>query len=54
MDGKKSVGLFERSEFRRSPAVFSTRRKKRDTGGFFWFVFFHGKENEQTYLLLPE
>ncbi len=31
MDGKKSVGLSERSEFRRSPAVFPTRRIKRDT-----------------------
>ena len=42
------AGLSERSEFPRDPFATSTRRIKRDTGGFFWFVFFHEKENEQT------
>jgi hypothetical protein len=35
-------------EFPRAPAASTTRRIKRDTGGFFWFVFFHVKENEHT------
>ena len=43
---EKRVGLFERSEFRRAPSALTTRRKKRDTGVFFWFVFFHVEENE--------
>jgi hypothetical protein len=42
----KVRGLFERSEFPRAPFNASTRRMKRDTGGFFWFVFFHVEENE--------
>jgi hypothetical protein len=41
--------LFERSEFPRAPPVVATRRVKRDMGGFFWFVFFADKENEQTF-----
>ncbi len=45
---EKARGLSERSEFPRAPAAVATRRIKRDTGVFFWFVFFHGKENEQT------
>jgi hypothetical protein len=43
----KCGGLFERSEFRRAPAGSPTHRVKRDTGVFFWFVFFHAQENEQ-------
>ena len=35
-------------EFPRAPPHGATRRNKRDTGGFFWFVFFPGKENEQA------
>ena len=35
-------------EFPRAPAASTTRRIKQDTGGFFWFVFFHVKENERT------
>jgi len=41
-------GLFERSEFPRTPAAPTTRRMKRDTGVFFCFVFFHVEENEET------
>ena len=50
----KARGLFESAvawaeagEFPRAPAVSTTRRMKRDTGVFFWFVFFHAEENEQ-------
>ena len=46
---KKRVGLSERSEFRHAPTPSTTRRKKRDTGVFFWFVFFHAEENEQLF-----
>ena len=35
-------------EFPRAPAVSTTRRVKRDAGVFFWFVFFHVEENEQS------
>ncbi len=42
------AGLFERSEFPRDPFDTATRRVERDTGVFFWFVFFHVEENEQT------
>ncbi len=45
--GKKRTSLFERSEFRCAPSVSPTRRVKRDTGFFFWFVFFYVEENEQ-------
>jgi hypothetical protein len=44
----KRTDLFERSEFPRAPAVAPTRRVKRYTGGFFWFVFFADKENEHN------
>ena len=43
----KRVGLFEASEFRHAPSLAPTRRIKRGTGVFFWFVFFHVEENEQ-------
>jgi hypothetical protein len=33
-------------EFPRAPAASATRRKKRDMGVFFWFVFLHVEENE--------
>ena len=36
---EKVRGLSERSEFPRAPAVSGTRRRKRDTGAFFWFRF---------------
>ena len=49
---EKRVGLFERSEFRHAPTPSTTRRKKRDTGVFFWFVFFHAEENEQSLLVI--
>jgi hypothetical protein len=39
--------LSERSEFPRDPFDTATRRIKRGTGVFFWFVFFHVEENEQ-------
>ncbi len=39
--------LSERSEFPRDPFDPAARREKRDTGVFFWFVFFHVEENEQ-------
>jgi len=49
----KARGLFEPAvakakagEFPRAPAAPTTRRVKRDTGVFFWFVFFHVEENE--------
>jgi hypothetical protein len=35
-------------EFPRAPAASAMRRRKRDTGIFFWFVFFHVEENEQS------
>ena len=47
---KKRVGLSERSEFRHAPTPSTTRRKKRDTGVFFCFVFLHVKENEENIL----
>jgi len=40
--------MSERSEFPRDPFKASTRRIKRDTGVFFWFVFFYVEENEQS------
>ena len=43
----KARGLSERSEFPRVPFNASTRRGKRGTGVFFWFVFFHVEENER-------
>jgi len=53
--GLKRADLFESAvakakagEFPRAPAVSTTRRKKRDTGAFFWFVFFRVEENERT------
>jgi len=46
-DGTKCADCLSDSEFPRTPAATATRRKKRDTGVFFWFVFFHGEENEQ-------
>jgi hypothetical protein len=45
---RKCVGLSERSEFRHAPPLALTRRRKRGRGVFFWFVFFHVEENEQT------
>jgi hypothetical protein len=36
-------------EFPRAPAVSASAGQcaaPRDTGGFFWFVFFHAEENE--------
>ena len=50
---KKRVGLSERSEFRHAPTPLATRRIKWDTGVFFWFVFFHVEENEQSKKTLP-
>jgi len=51
---KKACGLSEPAvaqakagEFSRAPIATTTRRMKRDTGVFFCFVFFHGKENEE-------
>ncbi len=35
----KRADLSEQSEFPRAPHDVATRRVKRDTGGFFWFVF---------------
>jgi hypothetical protein len=46
-NGKKCADCLSESEFPRAPVAATTRRVKRDTGVFFWFVFFHGKENEQ-------
>jgi hypothetical protein len=43
----KRADLFERSAFPRPPTDVATRRVKRGAGGFFWFVFFSEKENEQ-------
>ncbi len=43
----KRADLSERSEFPRAPTDVVTRRVKRGTGVFFWFVFFHVEENEQ-------
>ncbi len=48
IEWKRLADLFERSEFPRDPFGTLTRRMKRDTGGFFWFVFFYAEENEQT------
>jgi hypothetical protein len=49
---EKVRGLFEPAErrvsFRATPTVATTRRTKRDTGVFFWFVFCHAEENEQS------
>ncbi len=45
----KRADLSERSEFPRAPTDGATRRIKRDAGVFFWFVFLHVQENEQTY-----
>ncbi|MDJ0875736.1 MAG: hypothetical protein QNJ02_10745, partial [Desulfobacterales bacterium] len=42
------AGLSERSEFPRDPFGTLTRRKKRDKGVFFWFVFLHVQENEHA------
>ena len=47
VDGTKCVDCLSDSEFPRTPAATATRRKEWDTGVFFWFVFFHGEENEQ-------
>jgi hypothetical protein len=51
---EKTCGLFEPAAaqakagaFPRAPIATTTRRMKRDTGVFFCFVFFHGKENEE-------
>ncbi len=45
---EERADLSERSEFPRAPSDGATRRIKRDTGVFFWFVFFYAEENEQT------
>ena len=44
----KELWLFERSEFHSSPHAVRSAGKKRLTGVFFWFVFFHAKENERS------
>jgi hypothetical protein len=44
----KRADLSERSESPRAPTDSATRRIKRDTGVFFWFVFFYAEENEHT------
>jgi len=43
-----AVAQAKAGEFPRAPAAPTTRRMKRDTGVFFCFVFFHGKENEEN------
>ncbi len=44
---KKRADCLSASEFPRVPSAVVTHREKRGTGVFFWFVFFHVKENEQ-------
>ena len=44
----KELWLFECSEFHSSPHTARSAGKKRLTGVFFWFVFFHVKENERN------
>jgi hypothetical protein len=40
IERKRLADLFERSEFPRDPFDAMTRRTKRDTGVFFWLLFF--------------
>jgi hypothetical protein len=53
-----SAFRWKRDEFPRGPTTATTRRAApqgpRDTGVFFWFVFFHVKENERMKSIQPK